>query len=154
MLPALRVVSDSYSGSRAPSGGNGRSPKAGNGAEHKTTILVVEDEILIRMTAADHLRKAGYRVLEASNAIEALSIFAAGEPIELVFTDTDMPGRMTGAALAQWIVVHFPAVKVLLTSVDAYSPDNPPSSGPAPQVLKKPYTHTALTAHVRRLLTP
>ncbi|MBY0509894.1 MAG: response regulator [Rhodospirillaceae bacterium] len=151
MFPALSLVSDSYSGSRAPNGGNGRSSRAGNGAEHKTTILVVEDEILIRMTAADHLRKAGYRVLEASNAIEALSIFAAGEPIELVFTDTDMPGKMTGEALAQWIVVHFPAVKVLLTSAEAHTPGSPPS-GPVP-VLKKPYTHAALATHVARLLT-
>ncbi len=150
MFPALTVVSDSYSGSRAPNGGNGLSPKAGNGAGHKTTILVVEDEILIRMTVTDHLRKAGYRVLEASNAIEALSIFAAGEPIELVFTDTDMPGRMTGEALAQWIVVHFPAVKVLLTSTKA--PDSPLSGGPAPEVLKKPYTHAVLTGHIQRLL--
>lgn len=152
MLPALKLVSDSYSGGRVPSGGNGRSPKAGNGAEHKTTILVVEDEILIRMTAADHLRKAGYRVLEASNAIEALSIFAAGEPIELVFTDTDMPGRMTGEALAQWIVVHFPAVKVLLTAGETHTPERPSEGSPAPEVLKKPYTHAGLTAHIRRLL--
>jgi CheY-like chemotaxis protein len=152
MFPALRVVPVSYSGGRAPNGGNGRSPHAGNGAERKTTILVVEDEILIRMATADHLRTAGYRVLEASNAIEALSIFAAGEPIELVFTDTDMPGRMTGEALAQWIVVHFPAVKVLLTSSEAHMSDSPPASGASPEVLKKPYTYASLMAHIRRLL--
>ena len=151
MLPALKLVSDSYSGSRTPAGGNGRAPKSSNGTDHKTTILVVEDEILIRMTAADHLRKSGYRVLEASNATEALSIFAAGEPIELVFSDTDMPGRMTGNALAQWIVEHFPDVKVLLTSGEAHTSESPPSDR-APDVLKKPYTHDALTAHIRRLL--
>ena len=85
MSTALRLVS-SMTASGPGSGGPdtpkfGDRPKSGNGSDRKPTILVVEDEILIRLSAADYLRKSGYRVLEASNAHEARTIFYSAEPI-------------------------------------------------------------------------
>ncbi len=56
----------------------------GNGHQRPSTILVVEDEILIRMPVADYLRDCGYRVLEASDAVEAQALLRAGEPIEIM----------------------------------------------------------------------
>jgi len=149
MLPVLKLVSNNVPGRGA--GESNRTPKAGNGADHKSTILVVEDEILIRLTTADYLREHGYRVLEASNAGEALSVFASGEPIELVFSDVNMPGKMNGADLARWIRQHFPDVKVLLTSGDPTAANDPTTAAGAP-VVKKPYVSEALLAEIKRLL--
>jgi len=150
MQPVLRLVSND-----ASSGRGGRdvpvTHKPGNGSERKSTLLIVEDEILIRLTISDYLRNCGFRVLEASNAGEALSVFAAGEPIELVFSDVSMPGRMNGGDLAHWIRQHFPDVKVLLTSTDAaLAMDG--SSAADGAVVRKPYSTDVVLAEIRRLL--
>ena len=148
MQPLLRLVSGDQPAGRGTRD-NAGPHKPGNGAEHKFTILVVEDEILIRLAIADYLRNGGFRVIEASSASEALSVFAAGEPIELAFSDMNMPGRMTGGDLALWIHEHFPDVKVLLTASDvAVSKD---LTGDAP-VVRKPYSTDAVLAEIRRLL--
>jgi len=150
MHPALKLVSDNASSGRGP-GENRSNSKPRNGHKHKPTLLVVEDEILIRLATADYLRENGYRVLEASNASEALSVFAAGEPIELVFSDINMPGRMSGNVLADWIHQQFPDVKVLLTAGELSAPHDPSSKyGP---VMIKPYSHEALLAQINWLLT-
>ena len=70
----------------------------------RRTILIVEDEILVRMAAAEHLRVAGYSVLEATNATEAVRLIVANRSIELVFTDIHMPGEMDGNGLRAWIL--------------------------------------------------
>ena len=145
MIAMLRLVSSVGPGRSGQE--NGRAPKPNNGADRKPTLLVVEDEILIRLAAADYLRERGYRVIEASNASEALSVFAAGQPIELVFSDVDMPGRMNGDALAQWIRQHFPDVKVLLASSTAGAH----KSTHAP-VMKKPYTYESMLSQINTLL--
>ena len=153
MYPALRLVSEN-----APPGVPGgdeqgtRAMRPGNGSHRKPTLLVVEDEILVRMSIADYLRNKGYRVLEASNAGEALAVFAAGEPIELVFSDINMPGRMNGSALAQWIRQFFPDVKILLTSSDTSLANDPSTPGDDASFIKKPYVHEALLVQIRRML--
>lgn len=58
--------------------------------------MVVEDEILIRMTLVDSLIDEGYRVYQAANADEAAAILKSREPIDLVITDVRMPGSMDG----------------------------------------------------------
>lgn len=58
------------------------------------TILVVDDEILLRLSIADEFRAYGYAVVEAANADEALSILQSGTVIHAVFTDVRMPGSM------------------------------------------------------------
>jgi CheY-like chemotaxis protein len=160
MYSALKLISgsadDGTGGAFGTSdaGAKSRDGKAGNGAARKVTLLVVEDEILIRMTTADYLRNNGFRVLEASNATEALAVFAAGEPIQLVFTDVDMPGTMDGTALANWIHKYFPDVKVLLTYQLSAAHSARPSavSTHMEAVLEKPYAHAALLAVVKRLI--
>lgn len=154
MVPALRLVfSDRSPGGGVPGDFSGKSPKYGNGHKRKTSILVVEDEILIRLAIADYLREAGYRVLEASNASEAVSVFAVGEPIELVFTDIHMPGTMNGLGLAAWVRRQFPDVKVLLTAGSSMD-----ASGEAVDaretIVRKPYALEAITAQIGRMLVP
>lgn len=64
----------------------------------RTVVLLVEDEPLVRMTAADELDDAGFRVLEAKNADEALVVLEAhSSEVQVLFTDVNMPGSMDGA---------------------------------------------------------
>jgi CheY-like chemotaxis protein len=63
------------------------------------TILVVEDEVLIRLVIAEYLRECGYKVYEAAHADEALAVLQSPDvPIDIVFSDVVMPGRMDGSA--------------------------------------------------------
>ena len=79
-------------------------------------ILVVEDEILIRIAACDELRDAGFRVIEADSADEALAIINSGVEIDLVLTDVRMPGTMDGLALRARIQQSHPQMPVIITS--------------------------------------
>ena len=58
------------------------------------TVLVVEDEVLIRMAIADYLRDCGYRVVEAGNSHEAVRVLKTDVYIDVVFTDVHMPGSV------------------------------------------------------------
>jgi len=80
------------------------------------TILVVEDEILIRLDLADQLRLAGFRVIEASNGDEALTVLKSVEEISLVISDVRMPGQTDGTALAAWLRREMPQIKIILVS--------------------------------------
>src|SRR5258707_15324003 len=92
------------------------SPSSETGARTPPTILVVEDEVLVRIAAAEHLRAAGYAVIEAADAAEAVRLMGAAPSIDLVFSDVDMPGAMDGNGLRAWILRERPHIKVLLTS--------------------------------------
>jgi CheY-like chemotaxis protein len=80
------------------------------------TILIVEDQVLIRMEVADYLRECGYLVLEAADANEAIVIMQTDRRIDLVFSDVQMPGPMDGFGLSQWVRTNRPVIKVILTS--------------------------------------
>jgi DNA-binding NtrC family response regulator len=80
------------------------------------TILVVEDNALIRADMADQLTAAGYATLEAENADVAISILQRRQDIRVVFTDVDMPGSMDGVKLAHYVADRWPPVKLLVTS--------------------------------------
>jgi DNA-binding NtrC family response regulator len=80
------------------------------------TVLVVEDEVLIRLDLADHLRLAGYRVIEASNGDEALTVLQSIDTVSLMISDIRMPGQTDGTALATWVRREMPHVKVILVS--------------------------------------
>jgi two-component system, response regulator PdtaR len=60
------------------------------------TVLVVEDEVLVRMVIADYLRDCGFRVLEASTADEAMRVLGTNERVDIVFSDVQMPGSLDG----------------------------------------------------------
>lgn len=87
-------------------------------------ILIVEDEFLIRMLAADVAMDQGYGVLEAGSSEEAMAILERDPNIGLVFTDIDMPGACDGLALAGLIRRFWPAIQVVVTSGKVIPPDN------------------------------
>ncbi|MDX3911146.1 MAG: response regulator [Sphingobium sp.] len=89
----------------------------------RATILVVEDEVLIRLLIADELRDAGFVVIEAACADEAVSLFATGMRVDLVFTDVRMPGDLTGLDLARELSVQQPSLPVIITSGNVTAQD-------------------------------
>ncbi|TWF48011.1 response regulator [Neorhizobium alkalisoli] len=79
------------------------------------TVLVVDDEPLIRMTLADALVDEGFDVLEASNVLEAVAVFGMRH-IDFLVTDVDMPGALDGFDLVRFVRVHGRHVVVVVTS--------------------------------------
>src|SRR5712671_256882 len=80
------------------------------------TILVVEDEVIIRMVISAYLRDCGYKVVEAANADEAVIVLQNPDiTVEVVFSDIEMPGSMDGFALARWVRANRPGLDVILT---------------------------------------
>jgi DNA-binding NtrC family response regulator len=86
-------------------------------AEGRQVILFVEDEYLLRITTADELRDAGYEVIEAGHAAEALRILEApSQKVHILLTDVQMPGEMNGLGLAAWAREHRPDVGIAIWS--------------------------------------
>lgn len=81
-----------------------------------TTVLVVEDEFLIRMLVSDHLRETGYTVVEACSGDEAITMLKSGVPVDLVFTDVRMPGQIDGLGLLAYVRRTRPGTPVVMTS--------------------------------------
>ena len=86
------------------------------GAPAVGIILVVEDEVLIRLDLAQQLHSAGFTVLEASTAHEAIMMFQTTEGVALVVTDVRMPGEIDGLGLASWVRLERPGTKVIVLS--------------------------------------
>jgi CheY-like chemotaxis protein len=80
------------------------------------TILVVEDESTIRLMIADALRAEGFGVVEAGSGDEALTVLESGTPVNLVFTDVNLPGKLDGLSLVSRLRVTRPDVKVAVGS--------------------------------------
>lgn len=83
------------------------------------TILLVDDDVVIRLAVAEFLRGCGFVVLEASGSKEARTILLAGPAIDILLSDAQLVGEDSGFALAQWVRRHRTAVKVLLTATTA-----------------------------------
>jgi len=80
------------------------------------TVLLVEDEVVVRALVAESLRGAGMNVVEAANADEAWAYLTASGAPDLLFSDVAMPGSMDGIALMHRVRAAFPEVKILITS--------------------------------------
>lgn len=80
------------------------------------TVLIVDDEFLLREFAAEVLRSEGYEVLEASNASEAIDILRMRADIDTLFTDVNMPGPIDGLELARRVRQDRPEIRVIVTS--------------------------------------
>lgn len=82
----------------------------------KPTVLIVEDEMLLRMRTVDIVEDAGFTPLEAVNADDALALLESRSDIELLFTDIQMPGTMNGLKLAHAVHERWPLIKIILVS--------------------------------------
>ncbi|AOK08204.1 response regulator [Burkholderia sp. AU28942] len=119
----------------------------------RETILVVEDDADVRLTVVDMLAQLGYKVLTASDGEAALRMLDSGTPIDLLFTDVIMPGRIKGSELARRAALRSPPLPVLFTS--GYTRDEIFHSGrldPGVMLLGKPYRRDELAARIRAVL--
>ncbi len=119
-------------------------------AQKETTVIVVEDETLVRMDIAMSLQDEGFIVLEASNADEAIGLLDAHPEIRLMFTDIDMPGSMDGLKLAKAVRDRWPPVKIIVASGHCRLTDELlPIEG---KFFSKPYDHARIISAMREML--
>jgi CheY-like chemotaxis protein len=119
-------------------------------ATTRPVVLVVEDEPILRMVAAEMIAEAGFDVVEAADADEAIALLEARTDIHVVFTDIQIPGSMDGLKLAHAIKGRWPPVKIIATSGKIKPGDDDlPEGG---RFVPKPYTSTAVTGTLRELV--
>jgi CheY-like chemotaxis protein len=114
------------------------------------TILFVEDEPLVRFVGALLLEDAGFSVIEACNAEEALLVLEANPDVKIVFTDVEMPGALDGLALARCVHERWPSIGVIVTSgrcrpMRGYM-------GPDEHFVAKPYAAHTLMSQIEACL--
>ena len=113
----------------------------------KAVVLVVEDEALIRMNAVCMVEEAGFAVVEACNADEAIRILESRDDIQAVFTDINMAGSMDGWKLAHAIRGRWPPLHLIVTSgLSVQNKGKMPLKG---RFIGKPYTAAQVTAVLR-----
>jgi CheY-like chemotaxis protein len=118
----------------------------------RPVVLIVEDDFLIRMHAAEMIADAGFDVVEAASANEAILVLEVRLDITVVFTDIQMPGSMDGLKLAAAIRGRWPPIKIVATSglVDVRQDDLPEGG----RFLSKPYSPEQIVRTLRELTNP
>ncbi|MDO8874473.1 MAG: response regulator [Pseudolabrys sp.] len=112
-------------------------------------MLIVDDDVWQRLAASEMFEGAGYRVLAAASADEAMVIFEGNSDIKLLFTDVSMAGSMDGAELVRRVAVRWPKIATIITS-GRFRPE------PLPQNTRfhaKPYMPADVLKHARELTT-
>jgi CheY-like chemotaxis protein len=115
----------------------------------RPVVLVVEDEFLLRLDAVDMVAAAGFEVVEAGSADEAIDILETRRDINVVFTDIQMPGSMDGLKLARAVRGRWPPIKIVATSgqIDLREADLPEGG----RFLPKPYSQIEIAGVLREL---
>lgn len=113
-------------------------------------ILVVEDETFVRMDAVEMLGAAGFDIVEAANADEAIHMLERDSGIQLLFTDIDMPGSMNGLKLAAAVRERWPTIMIIATSghFAIQAGDLPPDA----RFFSKPYQPAQIVNAIRELV--
>src|SRR3981189_1205381 len=115
----------------------------------RPVVLIVEDEFLLRMDAVDMIAAAGFEVVEAGNADDAIEILESRPDITVVFTDIEMPGSMDGLRLARAVRGRWPPIKIIATSGRHLVREGDlPSGGLS---LRKPYSPAQISSALRDL---
>ena len=123
-----------------------------NYSDDTLVVLLVEDELLVRMAAADDLQDAGFHVLEAANADMALAVLeSCSDDVQVLFTDIDMPGSMNGLDLAESVQQRWPHISLLISS--AYHKPHPGQIPDEGRFVPKPYSSEDVVQHIRELVT-
>ena len=116
----------------------------------RATVLLVEDEFLVRMVGADILMDAGFHVLEAANGDEALTVLEDRDDVSVLFTDIDMPGSLDGLELARVAHGRWPHLAVLIVSGKVRP--GPSEVPPGGQFIGKPYQPDAVVEQIHGML--
>ncbi len=115
-------------------------------------VIVIEDELLIRMAIVEALLEDGFEVLEATHAREAITMLEANAAqVHALFTDVNMPGDLDGMGLTRHAHIHWPWLSLLVTSGRSY-----PTAGALPEGTKfisKPYQPTNVILNIREMCT-
>lgn len=128
-------------------------PKPSAGSTARPTVLVVEDDVLVRLDLAEELRARGVAVIEAADALPATKVLESGWRIDLVVSDVQMPGAMDGFGLAAWISLRRPGIKVMLTSAHFHAACRAGLDGDA-IFIEKPYRTDAVASRIVQDLKP
>ena len=114
-------------------------------------VLIVEDEMMLRMRAVDMVEDAGYTPIEALDADEAVAILESRSDIALMCTDIQMPGSMDGVGLAHAVHARWPSIKIIVVSGQLNSPniDLPPCS----RFFGKPLEARQMIAQMRSMIS-
>lgn len=117
------------------------------------TILVVEDEILVRLAISDYLRDCGFKVIEATSGDEALIVLQQPDlQVDIVLCHVDLPGTMDGFGLARWMRVHKPGLPIILAGSTARAADAASELCESGPMLTKPYDTQILLDRIKRTL--
>ncbi len=120
--------------------------EASSGHENKAvTVLVVEDEAIMRTKLAEELQDAGYLVVEASDGTEAIEILTVRRDIKIVISDVRMPGPIDGVELSRRVRSDYPGIKVILSSGEPNAADSTAHGG----LFLKPYRVARIISHIR-----
>lgn len=111
-------------------------------------VLVIEDEFLVRTDIADHLRDAGYDVIETASGEEAIALCQSNSSIDMVFTDVTLMGSLNGWDVAECFRMERPNAPVLYTSADAIDRKR---CAPGSVFIAKPYRHDDILTACRGL---
>jgi len=112
-------------------------------------VLVAEDEALVRELSVGELQDAGYTVIEAANAGQALAILENGVAVDVLFTDVNMPGEIDGMVLAQLVHRRWPGVGLIVTSGKTDIPETDlPDDG---RFIRKPYRLSEMSRMVGQI---
>lgn len=115
----------------------------------RLVVLVVEDEFLLRMDAVDRISEAGYEVLDAKSADEAIQILEERSDVSILFTDIEMPGSMDGLKLARAVRNRWPPVKIIAASgYHKFQEDDLPDGS---RHFSKPYSFSDIIPAIREM---
>jgi len=121
-----------------------------NAVPRRPVVLVVEDEFLLRLNAVLMIEDAGFDVLEAVDADQAIEILEARPDIHVIFTDIQLPGSMDGLKLAHAVRGRWPPIKIIATSGRVnLRTDDLPEGG---RFLLKPYGPEEVVGTLRELV--
>jgi response regulator RpfG family c-di-GMP phosphodiesterase len=117
------------------------------------TVLVLDDDVLVRMPVVQFLRDCGYRVVEAASTDEAIVILQKTNiPVDVVMSEIDIPGSMNGFGFAQWARSVRPEMKILLAGTPERTVRNAAELCEVGPTLKRPYGHKLVLDRIKRLL--
>ena len=117
---------------------------------NQPAVLVVEDDLLLRLDTVTLLNEEGFEAVEAGNADEAIQVLQSRNDIQIVFTDIQMPGSMDGIRLAHYVRKRWPPIQIIMTSgrTDIRNTDIPDRG----LFFPKPFAPTALISALRQFI--
>jgi DNA-binding NtrC family response regulator len=121
--------------------------------DRRKVVLIVEDDLLLRWPAAEYLRDLGYRVIEAASGEEAIAVLSSGTRVDIVFSDINLKGELTGHSLSRWVEEHRANLPLLITSGSRNAAASV-SLGATRAFVAKPYVLADVDRRIKDLLSP